>query len=234
MIFSGIMRGVRRRLAVNGFLYDYEYDEHLRHFCKCFQFIKGNRMQGDILEFGVFRGASLIILDKFVKRLLNGKRHKELRIFGFDSFDGLPEPKGQDAKHPDFHKGKYSCSKEELLRRLKKARVNIEKIHLVEGWYNDVLTPELRRDLKISRASLINIDCDLFESTIVALRWCEPFIDQGTIISLDDWYCYEGRPDHGEQHAFNEFLAQNPEITAKPFSEYSWHGKSFIMNRNAK
>jgi hypothetical protein len=30
------------------------------------------------------------------------------------------------------------------------------------------------------------------------LKWCEPIIGQGTVVSFDDWF-YEGRPDHGEQ-----------------------------------
>ncbi|NIR53129.1 hypothetical protein GWO43_31200 [candidate division KSB1 bacterium] len=234
MIDYGLMRGVRRRLTAKRFFYDYEYDENLRHFCKCLQFIRGNRIEGDILEFGVFRGATLIIIDEIIKRIMNGEHQKSPQIYGFDSFEGLPEPKGKDTKHPEFRRGKYRCTKEDLLQRLRKAKVNIEKVHIVEGWYEDVLTSDLRKQLGIKKASLIDIDCDLYQSTVTALNWCEPSIGQGTIISFDDWYCYEGRPDHGEQHAFNQFLALHPDITAKPFSEYSWHGKSFIITRNSR
>ena len=112
------------------------------------------------------------------------------------------------------------------------SKADIQNISLVDGWYNEVLTPELRQSLGIKRAAFINIDCDLSESTIAALNWCEPLITQGTIINFDDWFCYQGRPDHGEQLAFQQFLNDNPDMTATSFSTYSWHGKSFIINRN--
>lgn len=227
------IRTIRRKLAVMGSLYDFEYDEHLRHFCKCLNFIDGNRIKGDILEFGVFKGRSLVFFYQLVERLWRVELRKEYRIFGFDSFNGLPEPE-EAANHPNFRKGMYNCAKEEVHSMLRKAKVDLAKIHLVEGYYNDALNPELMQRLNIKRASLINIDCDLYESALAALKWCEPVIWSGTIINFDDWFCYEGRQDQGEQHAFNEFLAQNPDITADPFSTYSWHGKSFVICRNLK
>lgn len=230
MVFKRLLREVWRRLTAKRFVYDYEYDENLRHFLKCFQFIRGNRIEGDILEFGVFRGATLIVMDTVIGQIMN--RHESPKIYGFDSFQGLPEPRGKDTKHAAFYMGRYNCTKEELLHRLKKSKANIEKIHIIEGWYDDVLTLELREQLAIKKASLIDIDCDFYESTVTVLNWCEPLMGQGTIISFDDWYCYDARADYGEQCAFHEFLARYQDITIQSFSEYSWHGKAFIINRD--
>lgn len=234
MILGRTIRKFRRKLAVKGSLYDFGYDEQLRHFSNCFAFINGNRIQGDILEFGVFRGRSLIFFDNLIKRVWRPELRNSYRMFGFDSFLGLPEPAENGADHPDFTKGMYSCSKEEVHSMLREAKVDLDKIQLVEGYYSESLKPELMEQFSIKRASLINIDCDLYESTLAALQWCEPVISQGTIINFDDWFCYEGREDNGEQRAFNEFLEQNPHLTAKPFSTYSWHGKAFVMGRDLK
>ena len=172
------------------------------------------------------------MLDKLVTSLLHERHQHECRIFGFDSFDGLPDPKGKDRKHLKFRRGMHRSNKDSVIKRLQESKADIQNISLVEGWYDEVLTPELRQRLEIKRASFINIYCDLSESTIAALKWCEPLIDQGTIINFDDWFCYQGRPDHGEQLAFQQFLAEKPDMSATPFSTCSWHGKSFIINRN--
>ncbi len=223
---------LRRKHVLNRNYPDFAHEERVQNFSKCLMFVGINAIEGDILEFGVSKGTSLIMLDKLVTSLIRERHHRECRIFGFDSFDGLPNPKGQDKKHLKFRRGTYKSNKDGVIKRLEENKADIQNISLVDGWYNEVLTPELRQSLGINRASFINIDCDLSESTIAALNWCEPLIDQGTIINFDDWFCYQGRPDHGEQLAFQQFLSENPDMTATSFSTYSWHGKSFIINRN--
>ena len=95
-----------------------------------------------------------------------------------------------------------------------------------------MLDDELANSLDIHELSFINVDCDFYESTRVVLNWCKPFIKQGTIINFDDWYCYRASDQHGEMLAFREFLSENSQLTAIPFSQYSWHGQAFIMQRN--
>jgi hypothetical protein len=217
-----------------------EYNEHVIHFKKCLGFVGENGIEGDILEFGVGGGETLLILERLADDLLKQKQNMSYRLFGFDSFQGLPEPKGIDRDaHVDpaspgakFTRGMYKHTRATVSNKLRREAVNADDIQLVEGWYEEVLTSSLREQLLIERASLINIDCDFYESAAVVLEWCEPIIGQGTVISFDDWFCYKGRPDHGEQHAFHEFLDNNPDVTAVLFSTYSWHGKAFIINRS--
>ena len=215
-----------------------EYAEHVIHFAKCLRFIGENGIGGDILEFGVGGGETLLILERTAGRLLKQKH----RILGFDSFQGLPEPKGKDRDvHGDpsnlgvrFAKGTYRHSREAVSGKIKRKALNAGNVQLVEGWYEEVLTPQLAEQLSIERASLINVDCDFYESAITVLHWCAPLIRQGTVINFDDWYCYESSPEHGEQLAFGEFLAEHPDMTATPFSNYSWHGLAFIMNKRSR
>jgi hypothetical protein len=39
----------------------------------------------------------------------------------------------------------------------------------------------------------------------------------GTVIVFDDWYCFHGDPQRGEQLAWNEFRQRHPELR---FSEF--------------
>jgi len=211
--------------------------EKLAHFQRAFAFFEFNGIQGDILEFGVSTGRALALIERCAKKVLKGENAK-YRLFGFDSFEGLPEPEGRDKNvHVDndnavsFDKGRYAAPKDVVLERLRKQRADMDRIHLIEGWYDKVLTAELRESLGISRATLIDIDCDFYDSTRVALDWCEPLIRQGTIINFDDWYCYEARQDHGERAAFAQFLDDHPDMTAEPFSAHAWCSKSFLIHR---
>ena len=58
-----------------------------KQFADYFKFIEENvkYMEGDIAEFGVFRGSSIVALGLFLKELGSDKK-----IYGFDSFGGFP------------------------------------------------------------------------------------------------------------------------------------------------
>ena len=218
----------------------YEYHEHNYHFNRCLWFIGENAVKGDIVEFGVSSGASLVLVDSIAENLLKQRQNMDFRIFGFDSFEGMPEPSGKDTyAHADdnepgvkFTKGQFAVSKDRVMQLLKDRGANTDRIQLIEGWFDKVLTPELRTKLGLKKACLINIDCDFYESTVFALDWCEPMMQQGTIINFDDYYCYKGSPQHGEMLALTEFLEKHPDITVTPYSQYSWHGQAFIINRD--
>ena len=62
-----------------------------------FKFIKKNhnKIKGDIFEFGVFRGSSLLSTALFIKKFKFKKK-----VIGFDSFSGFPDYKKQDS--PSF------------------------------------------------------------------------------------------------------------------------------------
>jgi len=230
MILKTVIRKISQKIVAIG-----SPKEKSRHFSRCIEFIGFNGIEGDILEFGVSRGDSLIQLDKIARRVLRNEQQMKYRIFGFDSFEGLPEPKGIDINVTkstmQFCKVRYKCTKEDALLMLKTHKADVDNIQLIEGWYDEVLTPELRQHLQIHKASFINVDCDFYESAIVVLKWCKPLVDRGAVINFDDWFCYEGRPDRGAQRAFQEFLESNPDMTATPFSTESWHGKAFIINK---
>ncbi len=133
------------------------------------------------LEFGVFQGASM-------RYWSNALKHPQAMLHGFDSFEGLPE---DFCVGGGYTKGRFST--EGAMPQLDDPRVRFFK-----GWFDQVLptyqVPE-------HDTLVINIDADLYSSTIYVLDHLRPWIKRGTFIYFDDL----SRPEH-EAKAFDEFL----------------------------
>jgi hypothetical protein len=52
----------------------------------------------------------------------------------------------------------------------------------------------------------------------------------GAVIIFDDWFLYNGDPTKGEQRAFSEWRARNPDIGASEFM-CSGFSKAFVIHR---
>jgi hypothetical protein len=178
---------------------------------------RAGRALGDYLEFGVYRGDSL----RCMYEALDARSLHDVRLIGFDSFEGLPTLDEGDAGLP-WLRGDFAFSERETRRRLAAAGVDMGRVHLVKGWYSDSLTREVARDLAITKASVIMIDCDLYSSAKQALDFCGPFMTDDVVIVFDDWD--GGRRlaarGLGEKRAFDEFLTDHPELEAEEFGTY--------------
>ena len=99
-----------------------------------------------------------------------------------------------------------------------------------QGWYEDTLNETVKGKLRINKAWAINVDCDLFDSALLALRFVTDFVQDGTVILFDDWLCYRADPNKGEQAAVHKWLEDNPSISLIPSRSYANVGQSFIVN----
>ena len=100
---------------------------------------------------------------------------------------------------------------------------------LVEGWYDDTLVQETKRSLSLKKARIVNIDCDLYESTRATLQFITDLVTNGTVLMFDDWFCYRGDPRKGENRAVSDWLSENPRIMLSHYRNYANVGKSFIV-----
>lgn len=140
-----------------------------------------------ILEFGVCQGVSL--------RVIRQTLDSSFKVFGFDSFVGLPEP----------WIGKNGEVVGKIGRFSTQGKIpDIDDVKFYVGWFSDTL-PEY---LKIAQPiSLLHLDCDLYSSTKEVLEAINPFLCQNTIVVLDDWF-YNHHPhyDDHERKAFLEWV----------------------------
>jgi len=185
---------------------------------------KGPDGLGDYLEFGVYQGNSLI----HVHDILREEGLDDVRLFGFDSFQGLPDTAEEEGV---WSNGQYRVDLDFTRERLEESGVDLERTILVPGFFSETLSEELVREHGIESASLIMIDCDLYSSAREALDFCEPLIRDEAVVLFDDWHSTgEGE---GEQRAFAEFLDRNPHFEAEPYEAYSESSRAFLLRRLA-
>ena len=174
-------------------------EERQESFMHAFEHIARENIDGDYLEFGCYRGASLIMAGKIASRL----KLRSMRFFAFDSFEGLPASEGRL-----FRKGAYSCSLQAFNEYVTKAGIPASRVVPVAGMYENTLTEDLKRRHSMRKAALIHIDCNLYSSTQEALRFIEDLLGVGSVLIFDDWYRHEAgvAPDNfGERKAFREW-----------------------------
>jgi len=159
----------------------------------------------DYLEFGVCRGVTLSLMHQ----VLQEQGLTESRIFGFDSFEGLPA----EAEHDDegtWYPGQFMSSLPSTRKFLVKQGVDMGKTHLVKGWFSDTLTAEFARTV---RPSIIMVDCDMYLSARQCLDWSLPLVEDRAVIIFDDWNSRKlAERGLGERKAWEEASANNPEL----------------------
>ena len=137
------------------------------------------------LEFGVASGNTI----NYISRFTNDK------VYGFDSFEGLPE-KWRDG----FDKGTFNRN-----GVLPQVNSNVE---LIKGWFNETLLNFIQTHNK--KISFIHIDVDLYSSTKYIFQVLKDYIDIDCIIVFDELVNYPGFDgDKGELKAFYEFITEN-------------------------
>jgi len=195
-------------------------------YWKCFFYLSANRINGDYVEFGSGSNIRSFRLAHKYKRL----EKLPLSLFAFDSFEGLPEPTGIDG-HEAWQKGGMAVSLEEFQAVLAHQGAGPGDFQAVAGFYEETLRDHSPADYGIEKAAFVMIDCDLYASASLALEFVASILDDGSIIALDDWFCFSGDPERGEQLAFREFLVNHPELSVSEFLQFGWHGKSFLVHR---
>lgn len=204
-------------------------------------FIAWNQVEGDYLEFGVFRGESFIAAFKAIERnratvASENRGSAEFsswlaarpRLFAFDSFAGLPG--GQAERQTDYSEGAYACSESDFLRNVRQGGVDMSRVVTVPGMYDESLSAEIKGRHGLRRAAMVMIDCDLYESTVPVLEFLTDLVGQGTILIFHDWFRFKGSPNHGEQRACQEWLQRNPHLELIEYWREGPQAVAFIVN----
>jgi predicted O-methyltransferase YrrM len=134
-------------------------------------------LDGLVLEFGVASGRTL----RFLAESYPGK------VYGFDSFGGLPED-----WRPGFGAGAFAQPPPETL----------PNAELVIGLFGDTLPGFLAAHP--GPVKFAHIDCDLYSSTVTILEQLAPRITKGTVLVFDEFLNYPGWRLH-EYKAWEEF-----------------------------
>jgi O-methyltransferase len=186
---------------------------------------------GDYLEFGVYVGTSMACMHE----VLEERELDEVRMFGFDSFKGLPADTHTDDTFgiAPWRTGHMRISYELCRASLSERGINWERTTLIKGFFEDTLTSDLRRQHHVRKAGVIMVDSDLYSSAKTALEFCAPLIGDHAVIVFDDWWPHTlGAARTGERRAFEEFLAAHPDLAAEELDSYlPENAKVFLISR---
>jgi hypothetical protein len=180
---------------------------------------------GDYFEFGLYRGYSFAKAFELCREL----GLDDTRFFGFDSFEGLPRLDPGDEADGRFFHGQFACSMQTVEKNLRDAGVDESRVRLVEGYYEDSLSRELKTEFGSKRAAVVLLDCDLYSSTRTALGWLDDLLTAGSILLFDDWFSHGDDMHQGQPRALREFLEARPQLRAEPLGEFPRHGKTFVL-----
>jgi O-methyltransferase len=182
---------------------------------------------GDYLEFGVYNGTSLVSTFRETETM----GLSNMRLFGFDSFQGLPAAAATEDE------GKWKpgawCSELEFTKAVLEAEgVDRDRVVLIPGWFSDTCNEQTARRYNITKASLIMVDCDIYSSTREALNFCAPLIKDQALMLFDDWHTGNlAAKNLGERRAFEEWLAEWGCFDARPFGSYRVKSETFMVTR---
>lgn len=157
---------------------------------------KIKNIEGAVVECGIAYGGSFIILGALVKD--EGKGRK---IYGFDSFEGFPEPTTKDkSEYRIIRKGEYNDASEEKIKKLFEM-LDLEEPTLIKGFLEE--TAQSFKN-QIDKIAFLHIDTDLYSAYKVTLKELFGKVTIGGIVLFDE---YNEPKFPGATKAVDEFFA---------------------------
>jgi predicted O-methyltransferase YrrM len=160
-------------------------------------------LDGDVIECGVYRGASIVRLARVLKEQAPDKT-----LFGLDSFQGFPEDKVETCDVGPLRtlagvKGKFKFCGDTPDRLQRIFQAYDVRAELVPGYFADTLPRFAGHQF-----CFIHLDVDLYASYKECLAALYDRLTPGGVIVFDEWN-YDAWP--GSTLAIKEFLDGRPE-----------------------
>ena len=171
--------------------------------CRSVQFIVENDIPGDLVECGVYKGASAICMI----RMLQSYGISDRKIWLYDTFEGMPEPEQVDRysdtgknkeeslstwqrlKRNDGSKGSdwVYCSIDEVKRAVLQTGYPEQNIIFVKGLVEDTIPQTVPTQI-----ALLRLDTDFYRSTKHELVHLYPRMPSAGILIIDDYGAFQG------------------------------------------
>mgnify|MGYP001254643097 FL=1 len=132
-----------------------------------------DNLEGDYIEFGIFKGKSLYHSFKTFKRLYKDDNKS---FYGLDSFEGFP------VENHNFYKNEnFKSSYKKVSSTFKKYK----NIHIESGFFSESLKKE--KLIKVKKICFAFVDCDIYESSLEVFEYLKPRMVPGGFIMIDDF-----------------------------------------------
>jgi len=187
--------------------------ERLVTLYRAVDYIETNEIEGDVVECGVWRGGSMILVANRLKEYNNQKRN----LFLFDTYEGMTKPMDVDVSFDNqkadsllqsVDKKMYEgnniwcyASIEDVRANVFATNYNPAKIYLIKGKVEDTLPTD-----KISKIALLRLDTDWYESTKHELEHLYDKLVNGGILIVDDYGHWQGAKKAVDEFILNRKL----------------------------
>jgi hypothetical protein len=177
------------------------------------QYVSRARIDGDILECGVWRGGSMMLVAKVLGQLGDARRTLHL----FDTYEGHPKPghpldvdmwgnraldEWREFRKTDETSDWARVSIEEVRANMQSTGYPMDRVRLVKGMVEKTAAPNAPEKL-----SLLRLDTDWYASAKVSLEVFWPRLVVGGVLLVDDYGHYKG-----QRQAVDEFFVGNPQL----------------------
>lgn len=183
--------------------------ERMYALYKSVEYILSNKIEGDFVECGVWRGGSAMLIAK----MLSSRNIVNRKVYLYDTFEGMSEPTAEDVDNKNRSAAKMLRSgignKEESVwcladlqdvkENLSLTKMSFDNLVFVEGKVEDTLPVTLPANI-----SLLRLDTDWYESTRQELFYLFPRLTTNGVLIIDDYGHWEGC-----RKAVDEYFAEH-------------------------
>lgn len=173
-------------------------------------YLVANRIEGDIVECGVWRGGTCMLAALQLLKLGQATR----RIVLYDTFKGMPAPTAADSAHDTDLRGAWTQQQREdhnewCYASLDEVRANIastgypvDRVQFVAGRVEETIPASLPEAI-----ALLRLDTDWYESTAHELTHLYPQLVVNGVMLIDDYGTWRGSRDAVDEYVAREALA---------------------------
>ncbi len=182
--------------------------ERMFAFINAVDYVVANKIEGDIVECGVWRGGSSMTA---ALRLLQNN-DKQRHLYLYDTFEGMSEPTENDVHfdgseaqnlldNADKIQDQIWCysTLDEVKNNMAKTNYPANKITYVQGKVEDTIPSTLPNKIAILR-----LDTDWYESTKHEMVHLFPLLSKGGVLIIDDYGHWQGA-----RKAIDEYLQEH-------------------------
>ena len=161
------------------------------------KYILKNKIDGDLVECGVWKGGSIMAMALALKELGDTRRE----IYLYDTFSGMSTPTNVDISYngASAQIGLLYSSLEEVKSNVYSIGYPNDKFHFIQGKVEDTIPENIPEKI-----ALLRLDTDWYESTKHELLHLFPLLSNKGVIIIDDYGQWQGA-----RKAVDEYILEN-------------------------
>lgn len=173
---------------------------------KAVEYVVRNKIAGSIVETGVWRGGSMMLVANALKRL-----GEQRDLWCYDTYEGQPEPDANETdiwgnkSLPSWQRyvvdGKYTGSQaglEEVKRNILSTGYPEARLHCIKGMVEDTIPAQVPDQI-----ALLRLDTDWYQSVAHGFEHLYPRLAPGGVLIIDDY-----GHQTGARQATDDYLAK--------------------------